>query len=108
MVFLITCKLIHRFFRRSRAAYSAVNGGILPKFELIQALVDDLHVPRLGKKMAIFLLSITGSFVVSYRRVLSKSSSRYFILVFPGWAFQIIILPPNVNSTCTSKTCESH
>ena len=27
------------FFRRSRVTYSEVNGGILPKFELIQALI---------------------------------------------------------------------
>ena len=26
------------FFRRSRAAYTEVNGGILPKFKLIQAI----------------------------------------------------------------------
>ena len=28
-----------RFFRRSRAATSKVSGGILPKFELIQAFI---------------------------------------------------------------------
>ena len=31
-------RLCH-FFRRSRAAYSEVSGGILPKFELIQAFI---------------------------------------------------------------------
>ena len=30
------------FFRRSRAANSEVSGGILPKFELIQAFIDVL------------------------------------------------------------------
>ena len=30
--------IICRFFRRSRAANSEVSGGILPKFELIQAV----------------------------------------------------------------------
>ena len=32
-------RFIYRFFRRSRAAYSEVSGGILPKFELIQAFM---------------------------------------------------------------------
>ena len=31
-------RLCH-FFRRSRTAYSAVSGGILPKFKLIQAFI---------------------------------------------------------------------
>ena len=55
MVVLITCKyeedpiknegarvltrLYDIFFRRSRAAYSEVSGGILLKFELIQAFI---------------------------------------------------------------------
>ena len=30
---------IYRFFRRSRAANSKVSGGILPKYELIQAFI---------------------------------------------------------------------
>ena len=32
-------RLYDVFFRRSRAAYSEVSGGILPKFELIQAFI---------------------------------------------------------------------
>ena len=31
--------LLFNFFRRSRAANSEVSGGILPKFELIQAFI---------------------------------------------------------------------
>ena len=33
-------KIIHRLFRRSRAANSSVSGGIPPKFERIEALFD--------------------------------------------------------------------
>ena len=32
-------KIIWHFFRRSRATYSEVSGGILPKFELIEAFI---------------------------------------------------------------------
>ena len=55
MVVLVTCKneedpiknegarvVTRRFFRCSRAAYSEVNDGILPKFKLIQAFMVGL------------------------------------------------------------------
>ena len=37
------------FFRRSRAAYSEVSSGILPKFELIQAFLVFLKPARMKK-----------------------------------------------------------
>ena len=35
----VLTKLYDFFFRRSRATYSEVSGGILPKFELIQVFI---------------------------------------------------------------------
>ena len=35
----VLTRLYDIFFRRSRAAHSEVSGGILPKFELIQAFI---------------------------------------------------------------------
>ena len=35
----VLTRFIHHFFRHTRAAYSEVSGGILPKFELIQAFM---------------------------------------------------------------------
>ena len=39
MALRVLTRLYVVFFRCSRAAYSEVSGGILPKFELIQALM---------------------------------------------------------------------
>ena len=39
------------FFRRSRATNSEVIGGILPKFELIQAFIVVLVLPERMKKI---------------------------------------------------------
>ena len=62
MVVLVTCKneedpiknegarvVTRRFFRCSRAAYSEVNDGILPKFKLIQAFMVGLLPARMKK-----------------------------------------------------------
>ena len=35
----VLTRFIYCFFRHSRAAYSEVSGGILPKFQLIQAFM---------------------------------------------------------------------
>ena len=40
--------IIHRFFIRSRADVSGINGGIWPKFELIQAFMHALVTARMN------------------------------------------------------------